>query len=181
MKNDYKIVTKAYKINLDKLDEGYLSDSIICHSKNLNKAKIKLLEKVKYDDWKLKYTNDILTYLNIPVKRCKESDLVIFEGEEVLRNSIQNKITNRQKLIKLDEISNNKNIKYCYIFKNGWYYKSNYRGYTSSKFEAGVYPKDDAIMEAKSVQEIILECINIEEHNKMINEKITELKNKLII
>lgn len=89
------VISKAYEIDLDKLDEGYLSDSIICHAENLNKAKTELLKKIRYDDWKLKYSGEELNYLNIPVKRRKSSDKVIFEGKEVVRSSIDGLIAER--------------------------------------------------------------------------------------
>lgn len=173
------IVSKAYEIDLDKLDEGYLSDSIICYAENSNKAKTELLKQVKYDDWKLKYSGEELTYLNIPIKRRKSSDKVIFEGKEVLRCSIDELINERQRIAKLDEIANNPNIKYCYIIK-GSYYRPNSCGYTSLRYEAGVYPKDEAISHAKSVREIRLEWVDIEDHNKMINQKIAELQGRLL-
>ena len=173
------IVKKAYEIDLDRLEEGYLSDSIICYSENMNKAKTELLKMVKYDDWKLKNSDDELTYLNIPVKRRKSSDQIIFEGKQVLRCSIDLIIKERERIAKLDEILNNPNIKYCYIIK-GIYYRPNFCGYTSIKSEAGVYPKDEAIKHAKSVREIRIEWCDVEEHNQMINDKIRELTGRLL-
>ena len=120
-----------------------------------------------------------LSYLNIPVKRKKLSDKVIFEGKEVLRCSIDKLINERERVSKLDEIENNPSIKYCYIIK-GSYYRPDWCGYTSLKFEAGVYPKNEAVRHAKSVREIRLECVDIEEHNKMINQKISELHGRLL-
>jgi hypothetical protein len=173
------IISKSYEIDLDKLAEGFLSDSIICYAENLNKAKTKLLRMVKYDYWVLKYSGEVLTYLNIPVKRRKSSDKVIFEGKEVVRSSINELISERERIDKLDEILNNPNIKYCYIIKGG-YYRPNSCGYTSLRFEAGVYPKDEAVTHAKSVREIRLEYVDINEHNEMINQKIKELQGRLL-
>jgi hypothetical protein len=174
------IVLKAYEIDLDKLEEGYLSDSIVCYAENSNKAKVTLLRQIANDNWKLKYLGEELTYLNIPVKRKKSSDKVIFEGKEVLRSSIEQLIAERERIAKLDEILNNPNIKYCYIIRYGQYYRPNSCGYTSLKFEAGIYPKDEAISHAKSVREIRLESVDIDEHNKMINQKIAELQERLL-
>jgi len=103
------IVEKGFEIDLDKLEEGYLSDVIICQAESLGKAKAKLLRKVQYDDWRLKYSGEELTYLNIPVKRKKSCDKVIFEGKEVLRISIDSIILERERIAKLDEIINDKN------------------------------------------------------------------------
>jgi hypothetical protein len=173
------VVKKGYEIDLEKLDEGYLSDTIGCCAEDRNKAKKELLKQIRYDNWVLKSTGEELTYLNIPVKRRKSSDMVIFEGKEVIRCSIDGLITERERLSKLDEISNNPNIKYCYIIK-GSYYRPNSCGYTSLRYEAGVYPKEEAVRHAKSVREIRLEWVDIEEHNKMINEKIRDLKERLL-
>ena len=173
------IVKKAYEIDLDKLDGGYLSDSIICYAENVNKAKIELLKLIKYDNWIHRYSGEELSYLNIPVKRRKSADKVIFDGKEVVRYSIDELIEQRERIKKLDEILNDPNIKYCYIIK-GDYYRPNSRGYTSSRFEAGVYPKKEAVNHAKSVRGIRLECVDINEHNEMINQKIVELKERLL-
>ena len=179
LSSEGNIVEKAYEIDMGKLSEGFLIDSIICHAENHNKAKIKLLKEVQYDDWVLKYSGENLNYINIPVKRCFSYDKVIFEGKEVIRHSIEGIKQEHKRLAKLDEISNNPNIKYCYIRK-GSYYRPNHCGYTSLRTDAGVYPKDEAVSHAKSVREISLEWVDIEEHNKMINEKIAELKTRLL-
>lgn len=172
------IVSKAYEIDLNRFDEGYLSDSIICYANSRNEAKVNLLNQIKYDNWVL-YNNVEITYLNIPVIRKKSSDKVIFDGKEVLRCSIDDIIYERERIAKLNEITNNPNIQYCYIIK-GSYYRPNSCGYTSLRFEAGIYPKDEAVRHAISVREIRLECVDIEEHNKMINQKIIELQDRII-
>ena len=174
-----QLMLKAYEIDRDKLDEGYLSDTIVCHAENVNKAKKSLLELVRYDDWKLKKSGDYLDYLNIPVKRRPSSDKVLFEGNICLRCEIEEKLNERKRIEGLDEILNNPNILYCYIIK-GSYYRPNYCGYTSIRSEAGVYPKSEAVEHAKSVREIRLERIDIDEHNLMIKDKIRDLEYRLI-
>jgi len=74
---------------------------------------------------------------------------------------------------------NNPDIKYCYIYKGG-YYRPNYAGYTDNKAEAGVYTKEDALNSAKTCDELIIIPINIDEHNQMILNKINKLTDKLI-
>ena len=171
------VVKKAYEIDLERLDERYLSDNIVCYATSFNKAKIILLKEVD-GFWNLK-NGEELTYLNIPVIRRKSSDIVIFEGEEVNRSLIPDIIHERERKAKLEEILNNPNIKFCYIIK-GNYYGPNHRGYTSYRDQAGIYPKIEAVNHAMSVREIRLEAIDVDEHNKMINAKISELKEKLI-
>lgn len=175
----YKISEKAFEIDLSKIEEGFLFSEHICYAENINKAKSKLLKEIKYDDYKLNNSNDDITYTNIPVIRCKEADKVIFEDKIVLISEIEKILHNRERNNKLDSVLNNPNILYCYIIK-GSYYCPNYCGYTSIKTEAGIYTKEDAISHAKSVDNIRLEPIDIEEHNKMIKEKISMLQTKLL-
>ncbi len=173
------IVSKAYEINFSKIEEGYLYSDKICYAKNRNEAKSILLRENRYEGICIKGSDDEVEYLNIPVVRCKNADKVIFESKEVVRSSIDELKSERERIAKLNEISNNPNIKYCYIIK-GSYYRPNSCGYTSLRFEAGVYPKDEAVSHAISVREIRLECVDIEEHNKMINQKIAELQGRLL-
>jgi hypothetical protein len=173
------IVSKAYEIDFSKIEEGFLYSERICYAKNRNEAKSILLKENKYENIYIKGTDDEVNYLTIPVIRCTNADKIIFESKEVVRSQIDELIKERERIAKLDEIANNPNIKYCYIIK-GSYYRPNNRGYTSLRFEAGVYPKDEAVSHAKSVREIRLEWVDIEEHNKMINQKIAELQGRLL-
>lgn len=173
------IIKKGYKIDLSRLDEGYLSDSIICLAESRNEAKKELLKKVRYDNWKLKYSDDELNYLNIPVIRCENADKIIFEGELVSRYKIELIKKEKERLCSLSEILEDPLVKYCYIYK-GSYYCSNFSGYTSQKENAGIYTKKEAVDHAKSVSEIKIIPINIEEHNKIINDKINYLKGKIL-
>lgn len=178
---DVTIVHKAYQIDLDRLSEGYLSDIIMCYAENLNKAKSILLEKIKYDNWKLAYSNDEVNYLNIPVIRRKSDDKIIFEGSEATKNQVSDIIYERERIAKIDEILNNQFITYCYIYKSGQgYYRENKCGYTYLKHEAGIYEKQDAACDAKSVKQLSIQPIDVEEHNKLLNDKINELTKKLI-
>src|SRR5688572_27910583 len=97
MSTKHPIVKKAYELNLDRLEEGFLSSEIICHAKNHNEAKSILLKKVRYDNWKLKYSGDELSYLNIPVIRCEEADLVLFEDRQIPRNEINRILAKRER------------------------------------------------------------------------------------
>lgn len=179
MLGDVSFPTKAYQIDLDRLDEGYLSDTIMCYANNVNEAKKKLLQEVKYDNWKLKYTGDELTYLNIPVIRRKSDDKILFEGQAVTEIEKNRILYKRERLSLLENILNDKNIKYCYI-KKGSYYRPNSCGYTDFQYRAGVYSKEEAVQSAKSCDELTIIPIDILEHNKMINNEISELSSRLL-
>jgi hypothetical protein len=174
------LFSKAYHIDFNKIYEGYLATPVICYAKNRNEAKNKLLSMVKYEGWVLNSSGEELTYLNIPVRRLKDADIIVFEGQGVQRCKIASIVEERERINKIDTILANPDVKYCYIWKGGYYYRPNNRGYTSLRFDAGVYLKSEAVSEAKSVREITLEPIDIYNHNKMIHEKISELESRLI-
>jgi hypothetical protein len=166
----YELLKKAYKIDLEKISEGFLYSDFICYAETRNEAKTNLLKEVKYEGLTLKYTDEELNYLNIPVLRCKRADKLSFEGVEKTLVEIDEILTERKRLEVLQEILDNENIKFCYIRK-GCYYRPNYCGYTDFK---------DAVKHAKGCRDIWLERIDIEEHNKLINEEIRELERRLI-
>lgn len=175
----YTIVQKAFKIDIDQLEEGYLSAGHECHAEDVNKAKTILFNQIKYDDWKHKFTLKEITYLNIPVVRAKHLDKVLFEDKEVIRYTIPEILKERERAAELERILNDPGIKYCYIIK-GSYYRPNASGYTSMQYMAGVYTKEEAVSSAKSCKDIRLSVINIEAHNKMINDVIAELSSRII-
>lgn len=176
-----KTIKKAYKINFDKIEDGFLASGHWCYAENRNEAKKKLLNEIIYDEWKLKYCDEPINYLTIPVLRCKELDLVEFEGKEIKRCRIEDIIRERERHVELDKILNNPDVKFCYIVKAGVYYKPNNCGYTQDQQKAGVYEKEDAVKSAKSCDELWVRPINIEEHNRIINGEIEILRNNLII
>jgi len=179
MEADETIIKKAYEIDLNQLNDGYLSGTIMCHENTTNKARITLLKAIRYDDYTLRKNNKPVTYLNLPVKRRKSWDKVWFQNKEVFRYQIEEIKDEAERIAKLDEILNNPHIEYCYIIK-GSYYRPNWCGYTSRKVEAGIYTKPEAVQHAKSVREIRLERVDKDEHNKRIIEKIAELESILI-
>ncbi len=164
MLGDVSFPTKAYQIDLDRLDEGYLSDTIMCYANNVNEAKMKLLQEIKYDNWRLKYTDAELTYLNIPVIRRKSDDKILFEGNAVTKTEMNRILYKRERYLLLENISNDTSINYCYI-KKGSYYRPNSCGYTDYKYRAGVYTKEEAVQSAKSCEELTIIPIDILEHN----------------
>jgi len=179
MLGDVSFPTKAYQIDLDRLDEGYLSDTIMCYANNVNEAKMKLLQEIKYDNWRLKYTDAELTYLNIPVIRRKSDDKILFEGNAVTKTEMNRILYKRERYLLLENIFNDESIKYCYIRK-GSYYRPNSCGYTDYKYRAGVYTKEEAVQSAKSCEELTIIPIDILEHNTMINNEISELSSRLL-
>lgn len=177
---DGSIVEKAFKVALEKLNDGYMCDSIICYAKDHNQARRILLNQIELEEYTLRWSDEKINYLNIPVVRCENADKVIFEGEVVVRYTIEEIIYERERKAKLYEILNNPEVKLFYIKKRGLYYRPNNAGYTELKYEAGIYTKESAVSEALSVRDLFLIEADVAEHNKMITDKIEALKKHLI-
>ena len=173
------IVEKAYQIDFQKIEDGYEYTTKICYAKSLNEAKSLLLQLVKYFDLKHRFTGEPITYLNIPVLRCKSLDKLLFEGQVLVKSDIDYILQKRTRASKLEEILQNPDIKYCYIIK-GSFYRPNYCGYTSKIIEAGVYEKKDAIEHVRNVMEATVEPVNVEVHNHLVMEEIKKLQELLI-
>lgn len=77
---DGSIVEKAFKVALEKLNDGYMCDSIICYAKDRNQARRILLNQIELEEYTLRWSDEKINYLNIPVVRCENADKVIFEG-----------------------------------------------------------------------------------------------------
>lgn len=178
MSNKESIVRKAYEINLDKIHEGYHYEQKFCLADDMRGARKQLINIAKLHDMELKWGGAV-TYLNLPVRRLPSHDIIKVNGVDYVRYKWVEQVAKAQRNKLLDDILNNPDIQYCYIYKGG-FYRPNSCGYTSHMSEAGVYKKGEAVAHARGVQEIKLIPINIEEHNKMINEKIENLKSRLI-
>lgn len=173
-----ELLEKAWTVDLDKIDEGFLCCEEYEYAKTRNEAKQKLLQTYQYQSLN-DFDKTEITYLNIPVKRAKGMDKFLFEGEPKTLAEIENIKERRERDKKLDQILENPEIKYCYIIKR-YYYRPNYCGYTERISRAGVYTKEDAVSEARNVQEISVKPIDITEHNSHIQAEIEDLKTRLI-
>lgn len=179
---ELKIVEKAYKIDSEKVNEGYYLQGMHVYAENINKAKSKLLEKIKYDDYVLRFSGELITYLNIPVIRDPEYDKFEYVGNTFTKRQIKLMEEKEKRLEELDSFLNNKEIDFCYIRKGGYYYLPNSCGYTEYLAYAGVYRIEEGVSSAKMCNELrVIPIIDIETHNEMINEKINDLKSRLII
>lgn len=177
----YELAKKAWEINFDNIEEGYLYDQgfYVVYANTRNKAKSKLLTLADCEGIRLKGEEDEVDYLTIPVIRSKKYDKYYFEGEALTIYSIEGRLRERERLESLQEILDNNSIKFCYI-KKGSYYRPNSCGYTDFTHMAGVYTKEEAVSKAESCEDLRIIPIDISEHNKMIEERIKDLTTRLI-
>lgn len=178
MKN-YTLKEKAYEIDFSRIEEGYLFSEYITYAENRNQAKTQLLKDSYCQSICLQGSDDEVTYLTIPVIRAKQADKYDFEGSSMTKQQISEELEERERKRHLDNILNDESITHCYIRK-GNYYRPNSCGYTDFKHRAGIYSKKEAVSHAMSCRDIDLEIINIDNHNKMIQEEIQELQTRLI-
>lgn len=174
------IVEKGWQILLTSIEEGYLYDDITCRAKTRSKAKSILLNKSEVLGMQNRWGDDI-SYLNIPVVRCKEIDLIEYNGEIISRTAIKWNIKKEKHKKELTEILENPNITHCYIKKRGLYYRDNYCGYVEERLGAGIYTKKEACYHADGCLELTVIPIDTKEHNDYINNHINKLKNRIIL
>ena len=125
-------------------------------------------------------TNEEVTYLTLPVYRDKDGDKYDFNGKSLTMNEIENLIRKQERIDSFNTIIKNNNITHCYIRKRGSYCRPNCCGYTEFQSVAGIYEKEYAIKLAKSCNELDAIPIDNKTHNKMIIERIEDLKTRII-
>ena len=182
MQNNAILQSKAFTINNRNFREPYFAPDVTVYADTASKAKSKILSKIKYDECKDIY-GEIINFITLRVMRAKSADKYLVDGQLKTLHDIEYDRKVKEKNERLDLlVAQNPNAK-AFIKKGGSYYCSNYCGYTERKTEAGIYSIEDAVKSAKGcslgdyMDVVILDPI---EHNKMINDKINELKSKLI-
>jgi hypothetical protein len=174
----YTLTQKAWQINRDKLEESFLYSEMAVYATSRNKAKSALFSEYKYEI-KLRWKDEDVSYLNIPVIRFPEADKYLFEEKDKTMREINEILHERERLSGLDLILMNDCVTHCYIQK-GNYYRPNSSGYTDFRHRAGIYTKQEAVSSAKSCRDLTIIPIDATEHNKMINNEIEDLKTRII-
>ncbi len=169
---------KAWAVDLSRIEEGYMYADEIVYADKRSEARKKLL--ALYYGASLRGSTDELTYLTIPVVRQKNLDLIEYKGEFYTQGEIERIERTRERNEKLEAILADTSVEFCYIRKGGYYYRPMNSGYTEYIRDAGVYTKADAVQSARRCGELTPIPITVEEHNKLINEEIQKLKEKLL-
>ena len=173
-----KIKEKAYQIDFNRIEEGYLYGEAICHAESLGKAKAKLLSEVEEATTCL--FGDEVTFLNIPVIRAKQYDKVLYNNEIITRDQYTYKKRVRDNDKELDKILKDDNITHCYKMKRVMYYSWDNCGYVSYKQNAGVYEKEKTVNYCKGQLEVTCIPIITKDHNDYLMKQIERIKKGII-
>ena len=174
-----KPIKKGYRVDLTRIEEGFLYCEMSCVADTRNQARSLLLKQI--EEASLSYSDDPIEYKNIPVVRYDKEDVFLIDSIEVTREQLEKNKKQKKFIAALTALEQDSSVIYCYIRKGGYLYKPNYVGYTEKYPDAGVYTKKDAISAAKGCSELILEPIDADKHNAMLNQAIEELKSKTLI
>lgn len=175
---------KAWEINPNCLSEHdkYHAPEDVVYADSRGKAKSALLSKVY--DYDLKdYLGDDITYLNLRIKRAKEADKYLINGEVKSAWQIELDRQTKERNDEVDRMVKENPTGYAYIKKGGLYYRPNSCGYTEYLISAGVYPIQRAadIVKSCSIGDyMLLIPIDPVEHNEKLNKTIKDIKSRLI-
>lgn len=177
MTDKLEIVKKAYSVDHDK---SYASSHYYTLATSAIQARSKLWKMIEPPEFILLLNDSIATKDTLPVVRYPIQDIVMFEGEEYSRVKVYHILGDRKRLADLDSILANEGIKYCYIKKNGYYYRPGAKGYVEDFVDAGIFTKEEAIDHAKGCLSIEVIPVVIDNHNAEILNRINDLQSKLI-
>lgn len=173
---------KAWVINSNNWNLPYFANDTIYYGGTSYHARKKAFSDLGFgtlDRWM-----EPLTIHSLKMKRQPASDMYLIGGSLKPKAQIELEEKIKYKNEELDNILlQNPPTCMCYIRKGGYYYRPNNAGYTEYIIEAGVYTLVDAVSSVRNtgyydhMSAILIDPVV---HNKMINDKIEELKSKLI-
>jgi hypothetical protein len=180
--NSMVLVEKAWVLKSFGFDEPWHVPDDVFYGETKGKAKTNAMNAIRYDGLKTSSGDDV-TFTNIPLVRAKQYDKYMIDGVVKPLATIEHEGLLQKRRDKLMElVVNNPNGK-AYIRKGGYYYRPGYCGYTERINDAGVYTIEEAVGEVLGTgvnDNMWVVVIIPEEHNKMIQQNIEELKQRLI-
>lgn len=173
--------TMAWVINKNKLAEPWFAPDEVYYGSSVGKVKRKALNDL--DGHLSSIFKEPFTFLNVPLVRAKQFDKYIIDG--IIKTMADIDYDNRKAKqdTELLKIVNENPDGMAYIIKGGMYYRPDNCGYTEFKSMAGVYPVSDAARSVRGCSlgdNMRMVLIDKDEHNAMINERIEDLKTRLI-
>lgn len=176
----YTLLKKAWRLNPNQFKEPWFAPDGVYMAETKGKAKAAAMLDIEgmKDKWE-----DEITFLTVRLERSPYNDLYLANGERKTKARIESDKIYQERADRLRNlIISNPDAK-AYIKKGGYLYRPNACGYTERKIEAGVYTVQEAVQSVLGsslgdYMDVVI--INIDEHNKMINDYIETLKTRLI-
>lgn len=175
-----EIKEKAWIINANDFEEHWYAPQDFIYAESEGQAKTKALRIVCDGDYARADKED-WTFTNIKIRRAKDGDKYLFEGQELTQDRIEEIVADRERSERLEKMLLDPKITHCHIRKGGNYYRPNSCGYTEFKCWAGVYTIEEGVSHANGCKDLRLEIIDVKEHNEMIAKEIESLKTRLIL
>ena len=172
--------SRAWVLNKNIFSEPWFVPDDVFYAETASKAKSGFLSTI---DGLNDYCHNDITFLSIRVKRSKENDKYLIDGEVKKLYQIEYDRKKKERDENLDLILKENPTAKAYIIKGGVYYRPKNSGYSEYILEAGIYSIQDAVQSVKMCSlgdNMRLEIIDVDEHNKRINDKIENLKTRLI-
>ena len=87
----YKLAKKAYWVDTALVDAWSQLSTFewVSYAGSQGKAKVELMKMVEHSGFSNLVDGDEITFLNLPVRRCKRMDLFEFEGKELTMSEIK--------------------------------------------------------------------------------------------
>ncbi len=173
---------KAWAINPANFDQPWHVPDSPYYAETQGKAKQKVLADLRYDDY-VDLNGKPIDFLNLKVKRAKHADKYLVDGQQKTLGQIEYDERRKQKVFQISKLVADNPNAMAYIRKGGKYYRPSHSGYTEILTNAGIYPIAEAartVLACSLDDRMMLEVIDSNEHNKMMNQAIEDLKSRII-
>lgn len=173
---------KAWIVNKNCFSEPWFVPDDVFYAETVGKVKYKILPVLYYDNLK-DIKGEDMTYLTLKVLRSPENDKYLVDDKIKKMCDIEYDKEVKERNDNLDSILKENPNGFAYIKKGGYYYRPNNNGYTEYIIEAGVYPISEAVSSVKHCSlrdNMKMIVIDKDEHNLMVENKIKELKSRII-
>lgn len=175
-----QLQSKAWVINPQRLSEPWFCPDNAYYGDNVGQVKSKALRDI---NGLTNHAGDEFTWLTVPLIRAKSYDRYLVEGKIMTMVEIEREKAYEDRRVKMNALMVQNPDAKTFIRKGGRFYRANRCGYTDHRIWAGVYTIQEAVSEvlACSIDDgMDVEIIDIERHNREINQEIEELKSRLI-
>lgn len=176
----FEVNTKCLEYGNQAVTHGYLTHE---YGKTEREARVKLLTMCINAGCDTDYFGDDLEYIKLRTKRIPELDKYLVDGKLKTLSEIKYDHDVQENKDKLKRLLEENPTAYAYIRKGGYFYCSNFCGYTEFKENAGVYTIQEAVRECLGVDlrdYMRPEIIDVARHNKLIDDKINALQSRKI-